>query len=540
LLLAALSAVLPSACSLSLPCSTSRHLLGHTQSPDPVLLRTIEKLKPNGMRRRSPFRSRELTGCGRLSVHSSSVAPISIPSDDDCSPMRSSFFSKAKRFFQNQSLIILKNQKQKLLSSAAMFGILLLLSPKRALASTTSLFPGPKTIPSLRTIIKIALIPWVLVSFYSQIKVKRRQAKDATSEWNRFAQYPAARGRAIFTSILLPQAFWIILSKVLWFRADKIRQRAGKAFAQALLQLGPLYIKLGQILSCQKNLLGEEWITAMERLQDQVPARTSQAALDLAYTTVKGGKEEFESIFETFDTTPLAAASLGQVHKATLRRKPGENPDNPPEVVAVKVQRPYLRKIYDQDFQFLTNIAKFMDKMPSKGRDVGGIQNSWTTIFEDAEDILYREIDYRDEAKNGVRFCQDFGLTKGGKPVPPTAKSKNNETLPSAAEWLRVPYVYDELCNERLLVMEFVPSIKITNDEKLAAANVTELDKIDLADSLARAYLRQFCCNLFFCKWLWSCYRGLAFFWACNSHLFFCFCKQYSCSYGPPSRQCWL
>ena len=441
----------------------------------------------------------------RQSSVGASLTPASTALTDPDGSFELTFASKVKQILSKRFRQSSPMKKGNLLLRFAMLGSLLLCRPRPVLAAT-KLFSSPMTSDALlstaRALVKAALIPLASISLYLHLKVKQRQAKDATSEWNRFAQYPGARGRAIVTSVLLPQAFLIVMSKIFWFRASSIRRCAGKSFAQALLQLGPLYIKLGQILSCQKNLLGEEWITAMERLQDQVPARTGQDALDLAYSTVKGGKQEFESIFETFDTTPLAAASLGQVHKATLRKKVGvdDNPDEPPEVVAVKVQRPYLRKIYDQDFKFLTKIATFMDKMPSKGRDVGGIQNSWTAIFEDAEEILYREIDYRDEAKNGVRFCKDFGLTKGGRAVNPIAKSRNNETLPSAADWLRVPYVYDDLSNEQLLVMEFVPSIKITNSEKLAAANVTEMDKIDLADSLARAYLRQFCCNLFFCK----------------------------------------
>jgi predicted unusual protein kinase regulating ubiquinone biosynthesis (AarF/ABC1/UbiB family) len=157
-----------------------------------------------------------------------------------------------------------------------------------------------------------------------------------------------------------------------------------------------------------------------------------------------------------------------------------------------------LKLIYDQDLALLLNVAKFIDKLPSKNKNVGGVSSSWTKIFQDAEAILYREIDYRDEAENGIRFNRDFGLDKGGKPMATTSKARNNQTLPSAADWIRAPHVYGNISSERLLVMEFVPSIKITNTAKLAQANITDADKVDLADSLARAYLRQFCCNLFF------------------------------------------
>eukprot|EP00980_Cylindrotheca_fusiformis_P011102 scaffold2553_cov138-Cylindrotheca_fusiformis.AAC.10 len=226
-------------------------------------------------------------------------------------------------------------------------------------------------------------------------------------------------------------------------------------------------------------------------LQDKVPARTGNEAMQLAYATLEGGKAEFERIFTDFESTPLAAASLGQVHRAKLRTTG--------DVVAVKVQRPYLRQIYDQDLEFLSKIARTFDKIPGSRKNVGGVSSSWTKIIEDAEKILYREIDYREEAKNGVRFSEDFGLTLGGKSAPISGiKSKDGEDLPSAADWIRAPYVFDDVSNEKLLVMEFVPSIKVTDTKKLDSAGVTAMDKIDLADALARAYLRQLCCNRFF------------------------------------------
>jgi predicted unusual protein kinase regulating ubiquinone biosynthesis (AarF/ABC1/UbiB family) len=175
-------------------------------------------------------------------------------------------------------------------------------------------------------------------------------------------------------------------------------------------------------------------------------------------------------------------------------------------VVAVKIQRAKLRAIYDQDLVVMNKIAKFVDRMGGSQADVGGVSQSWTEIFADAEEILYREIDYRDEATNSRRFADDFGLDIGGKPLiqqstvaaSKVATSKDGKPLPSAAGWLRAPYVYTDLSTEKVLVMEFVPSIKITNKAKLDEANVTSEEREYLSDMLARAYLRQFCCNLFF------------------------------------------
>jgi predicted unusual protein kinase regulating ubiquinone biosynthesis (AarF/ABC1/UbiB family) len=279
----------------------------------------------------------------------------------------------------------------------------------------------------------------------------------------------------------------------------------GYIFANGLLQLGPLYIKLGQILSCREDVLPSEWKVAMERLQDQVPALSGIRAQQLAYTIWPHGSKSFDDTFINVNWTPIAAASLGQVHTATLRRRHNNSTTTTPERVALKLQRPKLRNIYDNDLHLLKSIAATVDRFfGSTAGSVGGVSQSWTTIFNDAEAILYREIDYRKEGQNAIRFANDFGLTKGGLPATTTtsslskiATSRDGQPLPSAAAWLRTPYVYESLSTEQVLVMEYVPSIKISAIDQLTQANVTLADREYLADCLARSYLRQFCCNKF-------------------------------------------
>jgi hypothetical protein len=345
-----------------------------------------------------------------------------------------------------------------------------------------------------RTILTTALSAFVVNMTVKYVRCKRRQAIDATSEWGRYARNPGARGRALLTLALVKVLpLWLLAQVVPAKQRANILQYSGRLLANGLIQLGALYIKLGQIISSREKLLPAEWITAMECLQDQVPAKSGKEALDLAYSAWPQGADDFERTFRDFDTTPVAAASLGQVHKAVINT--GENKG---DVVAIKLQRPFLREIYDQDLTLLTKVAAAVDKFGGSSGNVGGVSQSWTDIFKDAEDILYREIDYRDEAANGIRFCNDFGLTKGGKANTTTAFSRDGKRLPSAASWLRAPYVYNDLSSEKVLVMEFVPSIKINNNVKLAAANVTQGQREYLADCLGRAYLRQFCCNGFF------------------------------------------
>lgn len=345
------------------------------------------------------------------------------------------------------------------------------------------------------------------------VMAHKRQKIDATSEWGRYADAPAARGMALTVTMmkLAPYtALPVIIEKITGrskksgddysgyntkeeyesSKAHRLRKTGGKLFADGLLRLGPLYIKIGQILSCQENLFPDEWIGAMEKLQDRVPAKSGKEAWDLAYDACPGGKAGFHKQYTDFDDVPLAAASLGQVHKARLRSS-GER-------VAIKIQRPRLRDIYDKDLALMKKIAKVVDSFGKAGQ-VGGIEQSWEGIFNDAETILYREIDYRAEAENAIRFANDFGIGLGGVAIGSTARGVDGKTkLPSAAEWLRTPYTYGDLSSEKFLVMEYVPSIKVTNNAKLNEAGVTVEDREYLAEALARSYLRQFCSNGFF------------------------------------------
>ncbi len=121
-----------------------------------------------------------------------------------------------------------------------------------------------------------------------------------------------------------------------------------------------------------------------------------------------GGRAGFHRAFDNFDDVPLAAASLGQMHRARLRST-GER-------VAIKIQCPRLRDIYDEDLAIMRKIARMVDSFGRAGR-VGGVEQSWEGIFRDDGAILYREIDYRDKANNAVRFAAEIGIGVGGEAV---------------------------------------------------------------------------------------------------------------------------
>ena len=320
------------------------------------------------------------------------------------------------------------------------------------------------------------------------LRTKRRQSKDPTSEWGRYARHPNLRGLATAYMLLVQVLPLALLGRSF----PRLQRIAGERFAEGLLRIGPLYIKMGQIISSQSQILPASWKPALEKLQDQVPAQSGAAAQSLAYSVWPGGKEAFHATFASVDWNPLAAASLGQVHRAELK-------DGTRRQVALKLQRPFLREIYDHDFSMLKRIAKVVDRFfGASAGSVGGVTQSWSNIFDSAEGILYREIDYRDEASNCIRFANDFGLALDGKEAPEAAAlARNGKHLVSAASWLRTPLVYQNLTSEQVLVMEYVPAIKITDLEALQRANVTIADREYLAECLGRAYLRQFCANGF-------------------------------------------
>jgi predicted unusual protein kinase regulating ubiquinone biosynthesis (AarF/ABC1/UbiB family) len=164
-------------------------------------------------------------------------------------------------------------------------------------------------------------------------------------------------------------------------------------------------------------------------------------------------------LFSSFDPIPLAAASLGQVHKAQLHSG---------EEVVVKVQRPGLRKLFTIDLQILKGIARYFQNPPVWGRG-----RDWLGIYEECCRILWEEIDYLNEGRNADTFRRNF----------------------RRYDWVKVPRVYWRYASPRVLTLEYVPGIKISHYEALEAAG---LDRKLLAKLGAKAYLQQLLHDGFF------------------------------------------
>ncbi|HEX6748332.1 MAG TPA: AarF/ABC1/UbiB kinase family protein [Longimicrobium sp.] len=226
--------------------------------------------------------------------------------------------------------------------------------------------------------------------------------------------------------------------------------------ADDLEKLGPTFIKLGQLLSTRPDLLPQPYIDALARLQDDVAPFSAEEAGTIVAEELG---VRVSKAFADFEAEPMAAASLGQVHRAHLR-------DGRP--VAVKVQRPGIRQQIAEDLDALDEIAQWMDRHTKTGR-----QYEFGRTLQEFRKTLVAELDYRREAAN---------------------LSTLGENL---AEFPRivVPSPVDDYTTSRVLTMEFVRGKKITSLSPLAHL---EIDGAALAEELFRAYLKQILIDGFF------------------------------------------
>lgn len=223
-----------------------------------------------------------------------------------------------------------------------------------------------------------------------------------------------------------------------------------------LEKLGPTFVKLGQLLSSRVELLPQAYLEALARLQDKVEPFPF-AEVEKIVTTELGVR--MSKAFQIFEDQPMAAASLGQVHRATLR-------DGRP--IAVKVQRPGIREQMVEDLDALEDIAEFFDQHTELGK-----RYEFCRLLEQFRRSLLQELDYRLEANNLATIREQL------------------RNFPNVI----IPAPIADYCTSRVLTMEFVPGRKITEVSPLTRM---EFDGAALADELFRAYLEQILVHGFF------------------------------------------
>lgn len=233
-----------------------------------------------------------------------------------------------------------------------------------------------------------------------------------------------------------------------------VRQRA-EAFAKALKQMGPTYVKFGQVLSTRPDIVPPEYIDALESLQDQIEP--------FSFAEVEKIVEEelhvrISKAFEAFESTPIAAASLGQVHRAVLRDG---------REVVVKVQRPNIRDQVRKDLEVFTDIAHTIEQHSDLGRKMNLVAS-----IEQARITLMNELNYVQEAHNME-----------------VLRAKLAE-FPQ----IYIPQVVADLSASRVLTTELVKGRKVS---KLTPLAMIEHNYAELAGVLTRAYLKQICVDGF-------------------------------------------
>jgi len=256
--------------------------------------------------------------------------------------------------------------------------------------------------------------------------------------------------------------FWEIVLPRMGLRAITRRTRPARykkiasQFRAMAIRMGGVMIKVGQFLSARLDVLPVEITEELSGLQDEVPAEEFEAIRTLAESELGA---PLEVIFEDFDPNPLAAASLGQVHRARLKVEAPEA-DQFRDVV-VKIQRPFIDQLIDVDFSALRRVGGWLEhyKPISKRVDV-------RALIAELETTVHREIDYLSEGKNAETFSANFASRRR----------------------IHVPRVVWSITTKRALVLENVYAIKITDYDAITAAGI---DRAEVAEALSDTYLKQ-------------------------------------------------
>jgi predicted unusual protein kinase regulating ubiquinone biosynthesis (AarF/ABC1/UbiB family) len=243
---------------------------------------------------------------------------------------------------------------------------------------------------------------------------------------------------------LVPIALYLLGVGVDWITGrlasrERVRERSREC-AELLTQLGPAFIKAGQALSTRPDIIPPTLLEELAALQDQLPGFDS--ALAMACIEEDLGAPVGE-IFEQLEREPISAASLGQVHRGVI--KGGQR-------VAVKVQRPGLREQITLDLYIVRNIAAWLN------RRVRLIRSDLVALIDELGTRVFEEMDYLNEAANAERFG----------------------ALHSHNPRIAVPAIYHQATSRRVLTMEWIDGVKLTNLDAVAELGIDPNDMVDV------------------------------------------------------------
>jgi ubiquinone biosynthesis protein len=225
------------------------------------------------------------------------------------------------------------------------------------------------------------------------------------------------------------------------FAKGLLRNRDGEALARhtretrirmALTELGPTFIKLGQILSTRPDLVGRRLADELSLLQDQVPADPPEKVRELIESELG---QPISDLFQCFDDQPVASGSIGQVHRACLRTG---------EPVVIKVQHARIQEVVRKDLEVLSGLAQLVSRLPEF------VPYRPVETVAEFQRTLRRELDFGREERNLQHFCTRF---------------EHNTHV-------RIPRPVSELCTPRVLTMEDIEGVKLSEVEKLAELGI--------------------------------------------------------------------
>jgi ubiquinone biosynthesis protein len=309
-------------------------------------------------------------------------------------------------------------------------------------AETAALFPVMVGIQLLTTVLALLVIDAI---------VPRR----SPIAWISDAQHRTARARRYAQVSNIARRNGLV-------RQVRVRPRFGDhernvAFARSLRrtleEAGVSFVKLGQLMSTRDDLLPPEFITELRSLQDEVVPVPWTLVGELLAADLGAPVDE---VFTQFERQPLAAASIGQVHRATL---------NSGEQVVVKVQRPGITTIVDRDLDIALRAAASLEQRAAWARDLGAVE-----LAQGFAEALREELDFRVEARNLTTITASSALHR-------------------SSDRIRLPHLHGEFTTQRILVMEFLDGVPLGRADAVIAER--GLDRVELARTLLWCLLRQ-------------------------------------------------
>lgn len=225
----------------------------------------------------------------------------------------------------------------------------------------------------------------------------------------------------------------------------------------AMEDLGPAFIKLGQLLATRPDLVGTEIADDLKKLRDNTPATPFDEIRDVIEEEIE---KPLDEVYSEFDEEPLGSASIGQVYKAKLK-------DNGMKV-AVKVQKPGIYDVIAADVKIFNNLAETVDKYVTRSRTY-----NLPAMAREFERSIFKELDYMEEVKNIGKITNNF----------------------KDVEYVKIPEVYPQYCSSKLITMELIDGYEVTElfDNKIEGINNSEI-----ATYGVHSYLKQILIDGFF------------------------------------------